>query len=46
VLFADPAIPGDEIEAQLAQVAGLELAELGGDQVVVEDVDSSSLSGS
>jgi hypothetical protein len=45
VLFADPAIPGDEIEAQLAQIAGFELPELGADEVVVEDVDPTSLPG-
>jgi len=44
VLVSDPAVPGDQIEAQLAQVASFEVAELGGDQVVMEDVHVSTLS--
>ena len=43
VLVADPAVAGDEIEAELPEVARLDVPELGRDQVVVEEVHPSSV---
>ena len=37
-LVADAAVPGDELEAELRDVAGLDLARLAGDEVVVEEL--------
>ena len=38
VLVADPAVAGDEVEAELAEIARLDLAQLAGHEVVVEEV--------
>ena len=38
VVVADPAVARDEMEAELAQVASLDVAELRGDEVVVEEL--------
>ena len=42
VLVADPPVAGDELEAELADVARLDVAELRGDEVVVEQVHQAS----
>src|SRR5581483_5119534 len=44
VLVADPPVAGDEREPELAQVAGLDVAELRGDEVVVEKLHGGLLS--
>ena len=38
VLVADPAVAGDQVEAELAEVARLDVAQLARDEVVVEEV--------
>ena len=38
VVVADPAVAGHEVEAELADVAGLDVPQLRGDEVVVEEV--------
>ena len=45
VVLADPPVARDELEPELSHVARLDVPELGGYQVVVEEVHGSSLSG-
>jgi hypothetical protein len=40
VVVADPPVPRHELEAEPAEVAGLHLAQLRGDEVVVEEMHS------
>ena len=41
VVLADPAVPGDQVEAELAHVAGLDGPDHARDQVVVEELHGS-----
>jgi hypothetical protein len=40
MLVPDPSVPGDELEAELADVPRLDVTEPRGDEVVVEEVHS------